>query len=72
MSRARAAASSSTRSEHQRQARELFESLHLDLDPRVKVADLTVAKQQMVEIAKAVSFNSRSADHGRADGRADR
>ena len=29
------------------------------LDPRTKVADLTVAKQQMVEIAKALSFNSQ-------------
>ncbi|HEX2911102.1 MAG TPA: sugar ABC transporter ATP-binding protein [Chloroflexia bacterium] len=41
------------------QAQELFESLHLKLDPRTKVADLTVAKQQMVEIAKALSFNSQ-------------
>ena len=32
--------------------------LHLKLDPRTKVSDLTVAKQQMVEIAKALSFNS--------------
>jgi len=40
------------------QARRLLEMLHLDLDPRTKVADLTVAKQQMVEIAKALSFNS--------------
>src|SRR5690606_3092811 len=27
--------------------------------PRTKVADLTVAKQQMVEIAKALSYNSQ-------------
>jgi ribose transport system ATP-binding protein len=40
------------------QAKRLLEMLHLDLDPRTKVADLTVAKQQMVEIAKALSFNS--------------
>jgi ribose transport system ATP-binding protein len=39
-------------------ARELFDNLHLDMDPRTKVMDLTVAKQQMVEIAKALSFNS--------------
>jgi ribose transport system ATP-binding protein len=38
--------------------RELFEMLHLDLDPRTKVMDLVVARQQMVEIAKALSFNS--------------
>src|SRR5690606_15352348 len=36
----------------------LLDRLHLKLDPRTKVADLTVAKQQMVEIAKALSFNS--------------
>src|SRR5262245_56446488 len=40
------------------QTRELFDMMHLKLDPRAKVADLTVAKQQMVEIAKALSFNS--------------
>ncbi len=41
-----------------RQAEQVFELMHLNLDPRIKVADLTVAKQQMVEIAKALSFNS--------------
>ena len=40
------------------QARQLIEMMHLKLDPRTRVADLTVAKQQMVEIAKALSFNS--------------
>jgi ribose transport system ATP-binding protein len=40
------------------QTRRLFESMNLKLDPRTKVADLTVATQQMVEIAKALSFNS--------------
>ncbi|MGQ9903127.1 MAG: sugar ABC transporter ATP-binding protein [Anaerolineae bacterium] len=38
--------------------RQLLDMLHLRLDPRTKVADLTVAKQQMVEIAKALSFNA--------------
>jgi ribose transport system ATP-binding protein len=37
----------------------LFELLNLRLDPDTKVADLTVAKQQMVEIAKALSFNAK-------------
>ncbi len=37
---------------------ELLALLHLRLDPRTKVSALTVAKQQMVEIAKALSFNS--------------
>ncbi len=40
------------------QTEELFANIHLKLDPRTKVADLTIAKQQMVEIAKALSFNS--------------
>lgn len=40
------------------QTEQLFQSMHLNLDPRTKVADLTVAKQQMVEIAKALSYNS--------------
>jgi len=41
------------------QAESLFEMLSLQLDPETKVADLTVAKQQMVEIAKALSFNAK-------------
>jgi ribose transport system ATP-binding protein len=39
-------------------ARELLDRLNLALDPRARVADLTVAKQQMVEIAKALSYDS--------------
>jgi ribose transport system ATP-binding protein len=38
--------------------RPLLESLHLALDPRTRVANLAVAQQQMVEIAKALSFNA--------------
>ncbi len=41
------------------QTQALFDSMHLRLDPRTKVTDLTVARQQMVEIAKALSFNSQ-------------
>ncbi|MGS0740622.1 sugar ABC transporter ATP-binding protein [Glaciimonas sp. GG7] len=41
------------------QARVIFERMRLDLDPRTLVSELTVAKQQMVEIAKALSFDSR-------------
>jgi ribose transport system ATP-binding protein len=37
----------------------LFEMLNLHIDPNVKVADLTVAKQQMIEIAKALSLNAK-------------
>jgi len=40
------------------QTRQLLATLRIDLDPRTRVTDLTVAKQQMVEIAKALSFNS--------------
>lgn len=40
------------------QALELFESLHLKLDPRRKVADLAVAQHQMIEIARALSYNA--------------
>lgn len=37
---------------------QLFQRMNLQMDPRIKVSDLTVAKQQMVEIAKALSFRS--------------
>jgi ribose transport system ATP-binding protein len=40
------------------QAEQVFAMMRLNLDPRAKVADLSVAKQQMVEIAKALSFNA--------------
>jgi ribose transport system ATP-binding protein len=39
-------------------AAELFEALHLHLDPRRRVSGLAVAQQQMVEIAKALSFKA--------------
>jgi ribose transport system ATP-binding protein len=42
-----------------RQATELLARMNLTLDPRAIVGGLTVARQQMVEIAKALSFNSR-------------
>jgi ribose transport system ATP-binding protein len=40
-----------------RKSEELFKLINLNLDPRTKVAGLTVAQQQMIEIAKALSFN---------------
>lgn len=40
-------------------ARELFERLHVKIDPKVKVADLTTGFQQIVEIAKAISKNAK-------------
>lgn len=42
-----------------RRAGAIFARMHLKLDPRTNVGRLTVAMQQMVEIAKAVSFDSR-------------
>jgi len=39
-------------------AKELLASMHLDIDPTRRVKTLTVAKQQMVEIAKALNNNS--------------
>lgn len=40
-----------------KEAKKLFEKLNVDIDPTVRVGELTVAKQQMVEIAKAISFD---------------
>ena len=42
-----------------RKTRELLARLGLPLEPTDLVGDLTVARQQMVEIAKALSFNAR-------------
>lgn len=39
-------------------AKELFDLMNLKVAPTTKVGDMTVAKQQMVEIAKALSFNA--------------
>jgi ribose transport system ATP-binding protein len=41
------------------QTQRLFDTMRLRLDPRAKVASLTVAKQQQVEIAKALSFRAQ-------------
>ncbi|GAB6859337.1 sugar ABC transporter ATP-binding protein [Microbacterium xylanilyticum] len=41
------------------QAAELLKRLGIDLDAKRRVGDLTVAEQQMVEIAKALSFNAK-------------
>lgn len=40
-------------------AEELLRSLDADFDPRVQMGSLSVARQQMVEIAKALSANAR-------------
>lgn len=41
-----------------RQTKELFDQLGIRIDPTAEVSTLTVAQRQMVEIAKAVSYES--------------
>ncbi|WP_420583724.1 sugar ABC transporter ATP-binding protein [Ruegeria sp.] len=41
------------------QTAEIFASMNLTLDPKTLVGSLTIAKQQMVEIAKALSYRSK-------------
>ena len=42
-----------------KKAKELFKLLKLDINPQEKVVNLTVGKQQMVEIAKALSMDAK-------------
>src|SRR5690606_18640521 len=42
-----------------RDAQAIFDSMNLRLEPTVRVETLTIARQQMVEIAKALSYRSR-------------
>ncbi len=44
--------------EMRRRTKELFERLDIPIDPQAEVRDLSVANRQMVEIAKAVSYDS--------------
>ncbi|MDY5729993.1 MAG: sugar ABC transporter ATP-binding protein [Eubacteriales bacterium] len=39
-------------------AKDIMQVINLQLDPKTKVGNLTVAKQQMVEIAKALSYTN--------------
>lgn len=41
------------------EAAKIFERMGINLDPRSKVQDLTTGYQQIVEIAKAISYNAR-------------
>ena len=41
-----------------RRTQELFTRLNIDIDPEERVESLTIANRQMVEIAKAVSYDS--------------
>jgi ribose transport system ATP-binding protein len=40
-------------------SKKLFDELHIDINPREKMNELTVGKQQMCEIAKAISHNAK-------------
>ncbi|MDT8859263.1 sugar ABC transporter ATP-binding protein [Alkalihalobacillus sp. MEB130] len=39
--------------------KDLLDSLEINLDPKTKMIDLSIANTQMVEIAKAISFDSK-------------
>lgn len=39
--------------------KKIFKDLDVDVDPREKVGNLSVSQMQMIEIAKAVSYNSK-------------
>lgn len=47
------------RAELNRQARQWLDELQFDIDPATPVSELSVAKMQLVEIAKALSLQSR-------------
>lgn len=42
-----------------RQASDILKTMHMAIDPRTLVSTLTIARQQMIEIAKALSNKSR-------------
>lgn len=39
--------------------KKIFENLNIDIDPRAKVENLSISQAQMVEIAKAVSYDAK-------------
>ncbi len=41
------------------ESRKLFDELHIDINPKEKMSNLTVGKQQMCEIAKAISHKAK-------------
>lgn len=45
--------------ELEEKTRKLFEKLEIDIDPKAKMSELSIANTQMVEIAKAISYNSK-------------
>ena len=45
--------------EMHRQAKELISRVELDVDTNTRVADLSIAQRQMLEVAKALSMNAK-------------
>ena len=41
------------------ETKKILDELDIDIDPRIKMAKLSVSQRQMVEIAKAVSYNAK-------------
>ena len=41
------------------ETKKIFDDLEIDVDPREKMAKLSVSQRQMVEIAKAASYNAK-------------
>ena len=60
------APASSTHALMDRESRKYLEMVGLDIPPQTIVGTLPIAKQQLVEIAKALSTNA-ALDHGRAN-----
>ncbi len=46
-------------SKMQKETKKIFEKLHIDIDPATIMSRLSVSARQMVEIAKAVSYNAK-------------
>ncbi len=42
-----------------RDTKEVFRELEIDVDPRTEIGKLSVSQRQMIEIAKAVSYNAK-------------
>ena len=62
----------STRPRMHREATALFQRLGVHIDPRRPALGLSIADQQIIEIAKAISLDARLLDHGRAHRGAER
>ena len=41
------------------ETKKIFDDLDIDVDPKQKIGDLSVSQRQMIEIGKAVSYNSK-------------